>query len=195
MPLRHAVRRAALLLALVASCACAGGGARVADLELIDLPAPAMFEHLAQGLRKAYVLELPPRAIEGAHDLRLTGTTEEAVLRALRRLDPGFQYERREKVLLAWPVGADEKASPFSRTVPRVELEGSVSAVLVDLVKVAGLEASTTLQVDAVGARRPVKLSATDLTVRDALAEIAAQAHLGMRNEPGFLRAFAIAER
>jgi hypothetical protein len=194
-----AARNVAILAVTVALGACSregpsGSGARVAEFDMEDLQAPAMFEQLATGLRKAYLLELPPRSVDARFDLELADTTEAEVLRELAKLDPSFTYERRDDVLICYPAGAEGEQSPFTRKVESFESDSGAGAAIRELVVASGLAETTVVQMEAAGDKRPVKLDARGQSVRELLAEIARQAHLGMRNEPGQVRAFAVPE-
>ena len=56
------------------------------------------------------------------------------------------------------------------------------------LVTDAGLAGRLAVQADTAGRSRPVRIVARGATVRDVLADIAIQAHLGMLNDPGMIR-------
>lgn len=159
----------------------------MAEFEMIDLPAPAMFNELARGLGRPHLLELPPRSINERHDLRMVDTDELSVLDAIIALDSSFAYDRRPGVLILHPVGQEKEASPFSTVVSSFQVEGSVAQALQDLI-VVGLPKETALTAAPAGQSRPVRVDMQNATVRDVLAEIAAQAHLSLSVEPGIIR-------
>jgi hypothetical protein len=159
-----------------------------------DLQVPVMFEQLAQGLRKPYVMELPPRSVDERYDLNLENASEGEVLQAIVKLDPSFAYEQRDGVLLLFPAGEEGKASPFLAKVEIFRSSGGAGAAIRDAVTAGGLATTTTVTIDRAGESRPVTIDVKGQTVRDLLAEIARQAHLGMNNEPGYVRAYSAPE-
>lgn len=185
-----------VLPALLALASCGPAGAPVAEFTVQDLSTPAMVEELARGLGKAYVVELPSRPVEGRHSLELRGVSEVDVLIAIVKLDPSFQYRMRPDVLLFLPAGKDDEASPYRARVRDFQAQGSLMDVVHRLVTDGHLDGSTVISGPVAGSRRPVSVSVPmeGREIRDVLADLAAQAHVGMRIEPGFVRAFDLPE-
>ena len=188
-------RRLVPLLAVSALLACAGGpGERpVAAFDMQDLPAPAMFQQLAQGLGRPVVLELPPGPVNLRFDVHLKRTNEREILEEICQRDPSFQFRILPGTSLLYPTGEAEAKSPFSARLATVTLAGSAAEVARKLMEQFGLTAAV-LQVDSVAGRRPVALALTNATLRDALAEMAAQAHLTLVVEPTKVRVGPAAE-
>ncbi len=198
MPIRTPRHTAAALVAVSALLAvsCGGGADRgrpIESLELIDFTVAGMFKQLSAQLGRAYVLELAPEGGGTQSDLRLEDTDERAVLEELCRLEPTFQYRMDTPAWMLFPKGALEESSPFSRRVEAFSADGGVYAVLKQLLGQA-LPRDTKLSMPAQGKARPVRLTVVGATVRELLAEIAAQAHLGMVIEPGFVRVSVVPE-
>lgn len=195
LPARRLLPALLTALALLAA-GCGSGpdpGRPVESLELVDLTAPGMFLQVARQLGEPNVLELPPIPIAERHDLEMSDTTEREVLEAIAALDERFQHSMDGPALLFWPTGDFEAESPYSRRLAVFRAEGSVDSVLRELIS-AALPENTILVAEQAGRARPVELDLADLSVREALGEIAAQAHLTMTVEPGYVRVSALSD-
>jgi hypothetical protein len=185
----------AVALALVLFVALRPDGSPpVGDLELVDLPVHEMVVHLALGLDLPYVLELPDKWPTETHDLRLSGTTARRVLEEIRALDPRYDVQLRPGVIVYWAGPELAPESPFATRLGAFRAEGSASSAAIELVKQAGLAGRLAVLSDPKGSARPVAVDLPDCTVRDVLAEIAAQAHLGMRVDGVMIRLTALPE-
>jgi hypothetical protein len=164
-----------------------------------DLAAPTILGHLAAGIGKPYLVELPPRSVDAHFNVSLKDTDEAEVFEAVCRLDPGFQCRRDPAVLLMWPSGKEGEASLYSRPLSggALDASGSVGEVAVQIIEKGSLQAVTRLSMpDAIG-RRPASISlgtSGTSTVRDALAALAASAQLVIVAEPGEIRISGLQE-
>ena len=124
--------------------------------------------------------------MDGRFDLVLDNVSLDAALDAVERLDATFQVGTHQDVLMIWPSSKEDiAASPFSRELPPLQVEGGAGDVLRQVLVAAGLADTTDLIVKREGLRRPVSLDLHGVTVRDAFAEVARQAHLTFLIEPG----------
>jgi hypothetical protein len=188
------MRRALLLVASLALVACGSPGPRIQLVDLQDYPAPAMFRETAVKLRLPFVSELPPRSVDGRFSLKLEDVPLDDAMRAMARLDPQFQYARHGEAVMFWPAGkADLDASPFSKRVT-LEAAGGRADVLQRLIDAAKIEGESRLSIQQNIVHRPVTLHASDVTLRDAFADVAGQAHLGFMIEPGSISVIAVPE-
>lgn len=187
-----AARRVGVALALAACAALACGGADrgrpVQELELVDLPVPAMYLEVARGLGKAHVVEIPDAMRQERHALSLRDTSEAEVLEAIRALDPRWRHEMGPDVLVAWPGVELQPASPFATRLATFQAAGGAGSVVRELVVAAGLERRMRVVTDPRGQSRPVTVTATDATLREILADVAAQAHLAIQLDPSSIR-------
>ena len=196
LPTRTTRTAAPLLLTALLAAACAPSrppGRAIESIEMVDLSSPGMFLQLAIQLDRPHVLEMPATPNTARHDLKMENTTERAVLEELCRLEPEYQFAMDGQALLMWPTGEAEQSSPFSRRLSAFRAEGSVESVLRELIG-AALPDDTLLVAEAAGRARPVQVDLEDLSVREALAAVAAQAHLMMTIEPGYVRVAALPE-
>ena len=169
----------ALVLALVA-CSRQPQGLPVASFDMTDLQVPPMFQRLASGLARPYVLELPDRSVNERFSVHLGKTTEREVLDVLVARDATFQYRMDGGADVMWPKGEEEAKSPWSKPVPATKWEGGVGEATRQLMLAAGLTDGE-LRADKVAVRRPVTIDlAAGTTLRDALALMAAQAKLAV---------------
>lgn len=187
--------RLALACALLGLAACRGRGGVVIDkLDLRDLPVPAMVSKVATTVHDPYLVELPETAVRDGFDLTLHDVSLEEALEAIGRLDSEFRLETRKGVVALWPSGQTGDASPFARKVASFRASGGLGEVMRILLVESSLADSTNLSVDLQGLRRPVTLDMKDVSVRDALIELAAQAHVAVEMEPGRINVRAIQE-
>lgn len=196
-PLVAAATLIVLLVAVAVVVVVAGlgrdRGRAIEQLELVDLTTPAMVLEMARGLGKPYVIELPSVHPIERHDLRLADSSELEALEEIQLLDPRFRFELRPAVIVYW-FGGGGSGNPYDTLLPVFSRQGGAGSVVRDLVVEAGVADRLAVQSDAAGRNRPVSLELTDVTLREALAEVAAQAHLGMRNDPMMVRFHAAPE-
>ena len=186
--------RLLFLLAALVAAGCRPPELRIERLDLQDFQAPAMFRETAMLIHRPFVLELPPRSIDGRFDLKMDDVTLSDALAAMAKLDPQFQQAQQGDVLLFWPKGeADLKTSPFSKYVS-LKAEGGAGDVVRKLMAEAGITDTTNLVMESAGLRRPVVLDVENRTLRECLADVAHQAHLGFMIEPGSIEVIAVPE-
>lgn len=190
-PPMHRPLLVALLLVLGLP-GCAAPDVVLDKLDLQDLPAPAMFRQTSMTLKRPYVLELPPRSIDGRFDLKMENVSLSDAFDAMVKLDPQFQHGRRGEALSFFPSSkADLEASPFSKRLDYRQ-EAGLGEVVRGALTEAGLIDSTNIVIQTAGSRRPVKLDVSGVTLREAFLEMAAQAHVAFVIEPGSVSVVAV---
>ena len=170
---------------LLALSACGASEHRLDSFDMEDLPVTAMFQQLSVGLDMPYVLEVPLRSSSPSFDVHLKNVTAREVLAELARRDPSYQCVRRGPVLMMWPTGSAEAASPFSAKAVLEQPEGGVGEVLSRLMNES--EQPAEIRAEKVVGRRAVKLVVQDASVRDVLAQVAEQAHAAVSVQPGLV--------
>jgi hypothetical protein len=185
------------LVSALLAASCGGSSDRgrpIASLELLDFTVPGMFRQVSLQLGRPYLLELPAEDGDTTQrDLKLEDSDERAVMEELCRLDPTYQYRMDTPAWMLFPAGETAKSSPFGRRIATFTADGGVFAVLKQLVTQA-LPQDTQIVMSKTGQARPVKMQLEDVTVREVLAEIAAQGNLAFVIEPGSVRVSVVPE-
>lgn len=161
------------------------------SFSMIDLQAPAMFMHLAAGRDRPFVLELPPEPVNLRFDLKMTDVTETEILDELVRRDPSFQHARRGDALVFRPAGTAAASSPYSGRIAHFSMSGGIGDVIAALMQAAG--SPVLIHAEKAVGRRPVSLDLEDAILRDALADVASQAHAGLIVEAGRINVSRVA--
>lgn len=186
--------RLLLAASILPAAACAPGPARpVAKIDLVDYTPPAMFRELARGVGVPFVMELPDEAAHDRSDLSMEDVDASDVLEEIVARDARYQGEMRPDVMLYWPTGEAEIASPWSKRVDHFAGKGGLAYVVRELIVQAELS-PVTLESRPEAVNRPVEIDARGLTCREILARLAVQAHVGFDIDRFFVRIAAVPE-
>ena len=166
-------------------------GDPIRAFEMIDYTPAAMVRQMASSLRQPFVVEFPLDPKDARFDLKMHDVDARAVLDAIQKLEPRYQYELRKDVVIYWPAGEAESGSPWSKVVPEFRGKGGLFSVTRDLLVQSGMK-DVQLESKREGQNRPVDIVVKNQTYREVFARLAVQAHVGFDISPDTVRIVSV---